>query len=195
MSKHTTNDRGQVGVGTLIVFIAMVLVAAIASGVLINAAGLLQTKSAEASEESSEQVSNRIQVVNSIGQVNQATDTGLNATNITVSLSPSASEVDLSEATLQWTGPSGTYSLTHNSSTDGDGDFYVSEVKDEDDSSPVLNDRADRLTIDVNVQALTGSELAAGSQVQIRFTTRSGATTIIQLSVPRSVAGEAAVRL
>lgn len=196
MNENRNNDRGQVGVGTLIVFIAMVLVAAIASGVLINAAGLLQTKSAQASQESSEQVSDRIQVVNSLGTDINDTDETVGAINLTVSLSPSATEVDLSQVTVQWSGPSGTYSLTHDSTADGDGNFSVSEVKDDDDSSPVLNTRDDRLQMNFDIDSFTtgGVDLDAGSSVDLRITTESGATTVVELRIPRSVSGENAVQ-
>jgi flagellin-like protein len=60
-------DRGQVGIGTLIVFIAMVLVAAIAAGVLVDTAGFLQSKSQQTGEDSTESVTNRVQILDTYG--------------------------------------------------------------------------------------------------------------------------------
>ncbi|MFB6122470.1 MAG: archaellin/type IV pilin N-terminal domain-containing protein [Haloferacaceae archaeon] len=64
-----SGEHGQVGIGTLIVFIAMVLVAAIAAGVLINTAGFLQSQASQTGEESSAQVTNQVQVVSANGLV------------------------------------------------------------------------------------------------------------------------------
>jgi len=102
------NDRGQVGIGTLIVFIAMVLVAAIAAGVLINTAGLLQSQAEATGEESSAQVVDRVQVSTVTGSTiyqDAATSTAdsenVSLVELTVFRSPGADDIDLTNAIIE----------------------------------------------------------------------------------------------
>ncbi|MCF2166479.1 archaellin/type IV pilin N-terminal domain-containing protein, partial [Halobacterium salinarum] len=91
------DERGQVGIGTLIVFIAMVLVAAIAAGVLINTAGYLQSKGSATGEEASAQVSNRINIVSAYGNVNSEK---VDYVNLTVRQAAGADNINLTKSTI-----------------------------------------------------------------------------------------------
>lgn len=67
------DEEGVIGIGTLIVFIAMVLVAAIAAAVLVKTAGDLQSRARRTGEDAISDVSGGIQVLLVEGQYDAAT--------------------------------------------------------------------------------------------------------------------------
>jgi len=148
-----TDDRGQVGIGTLIVFIALVLVAAIAAGVLINTAGFLQTQAEQTGEDSSSQVANNINVIGEVGVVEQDSnpdDKTINETRLTVQRSPGSDNVDLTELSIQYVGDNGfgnfIYAGTEGTGSDTD-NTYVLDIVTADSTDGVMTDDSDRYQI------------------------------------------------
>jgi flagellin-like protein len=190
------DERGQVGIGTLIVFIAMVLVAAIAAGVLINTAGFLQSKGSATGEEASAQVSNRINVVSAYGDVKSDYDSGaanVTTVNLTVRQAAGADNINLSKSTLQWIGPDTAITLTHTNDDAGPETFNTSAVTDSNDQ--VLVNQSDRITVQTNASAITTDGLKAGEEVQLTLTTQFGSKTTYWTNVPESLKDKNAVKL
>jgi len=187
-TENKTVDRGQVGIGTLIVFIAMVLVAAIAAGVLINTAGLLQTQAEATGEETQQQVSDRIQIQSATGGVGEEV---VEDVTVTVTKSPGAGDIDLDEVTFEF--------VTDNEVETGvidddDEAFTVEAITAENDGDNVITDQSDRYTIEFQSGEF-GGDLEPGDNVQLTLTTAAGAATVEELRVPDSLVDRDAVSL
>jgi len=176
-------ERGQVGIGTLIVFIAMVLVAAIAAGVLINTAGFLQTQAEATGEESTSQVSDRLQIVSTSGDV----DNSQEVENVTfiVATSPGSGAVDLNQTTVEFVG-------------EGGQDRF--EISFTDDVTPIVgaeqgvlsgsSDRAEVKFAISDISDYNGAALAEDERVTVTFTTASGASTVKEIRVPTTITSD-----
>ena len=78
------NKKGAQGIGTLIIFIAMILVAAVAAGVLIQTSSSLQSKALDVGSQSQERVTTTLDVVQVYGE--DAIDHTFNSTTDTLSV-------------------------------------------------------------------------------------------------------------
>lgn len=177
-------DRGQVGIGTLIIFIAMVLVAAVAAGVLINTAGMLEAKASDTSTDAQSQVSNHIVAVSATGEVN-ANGTGVDKVNITLMQAAGAGDIDLSKASFEWVSDSAAVTLSSD-------DSAITLVNMSGDSNTTLNDRSDRIRVSINVTdpQVEGTYLAEGEQAMLQIVDQSGAKTLYGVNVPQSISDE-----
>jgi flagellin FlaB len=134
------DEQAQVGIGTLIIFIAMVLVAAVAASVLIQTSGVLQQKAQATGKETVQEVASNLAVTQIVGSRSSATSNDLEYLNITLKVMAGAEAIDLRQVKITLQNETTRIENIGYTSTNADianmtsTDFYVVELRDDDSS-------------------------------------------------------------
>ncbi|MFH1470782.1 MAG: archaellin/type IV pilin N-terminal domain-containing protein [Candidatus Micrarchaeota archaeon] len=136
------SKKGAVGIGTLIIFIAMVLVAAIAAAVLISTSGILQQRAMATGKESIAQVSSNLVVVSITGYTDSNL-TDIDNMSITITAASGAGRIDVRYLILRVTNSENETYLSYSSGNLTNGTFTATALRDPSNlftvTSPVID--------------------------------------------------------
>ncbi|BAB60595.1 flagellin B [Thermoplasma volcanium GSS1] len=212
----TDDSKAESGIGVLIVFIAMILVAAVAASVLIHTAGILQQKASSTGTTTIQQVSTGVIINQIIGYDNASPPEsgGISYLAIFVSISSGGTPVDLANTTVTLTVGGVTAVLVYNSSVfadiagSGSANLFSLPVWSElsaknrnptsfgvivnfDPSHSLTRHYpvlsvGDSAAIIINVTNTFGSNITQDSVVSGQVTPETGTPAIIQFTAPTS---------
>jgi flagellin FlaB len=180
--------KGAQGIGTLIIFIAMILVAAVAAGVLIQTASSLQSKSLDVGRQSQEKITTDIEVIQvyardtSDGNITDATD---NVT-LVVRLGSGSSPVKLDDLLLRFDTMAGTQSVTYSGDNTYTDSTYGIEYK-----VNGSNHLANYLNVGDLAEIVftynSTNNIAEGETATVRLLTKNGAVKPVQITTPSAM--------
>jgi archaeal flagellin FlaB len=187
---HSEEERGQVGIGTLIVFIAMVLVAAIAAGVLINTAGSLQSQASDTGTETQQAVANQVEVVHAYGETSNGE---IDEVHLVVMKSAGSDVIDVNSMTVQYTSSETSETLQLGDSDEegdphdpGEGEFGAEDLNGDEHDQLVNTDDRIELTLDVDE---IEDGLERGGSATVALVDQSGAQYTYGITVPATFDG------
>jgi len=97
LKRNEDGEFGAIGIGAMIVFIAMILVAGIAASVLVTTSNTIQIQALATGQQTTKEVASGLSVYEIAGQVNvtDGTKYDINYTAITVKARPGSGDIDL----------------------------------------------------------------------------------------------------
>ena len=150
--RRSDSESGSIGIGAMIVFIALILVAAVASTIIIKTAEELQQNAESTSDDTRKEISGKVNIIQII--VNGSTNDDLDSMIVTAKIASGSTDVQVRD--IEWAlvcgGANGFGLITGNLGTEN---WYGGAL---DGTNPSPN--ADRLN---GADYAAGDELAAGT--------------------------------
>lgn len=183
--------KSESGIGTLIVFIAMILVAAVAAGVLIQTSSSLQSKSLDIGKTTTNEVAKNLDIIQVFADV-ESIGVIRNMTYV-LRLSPGTDSINLDNlfANLQLSNRTISYSYGAGLTCDGtDSSVYscnysVSFLKQSEDhiDGYVLEDEV------IEVNLISPRDIGESENINVLWRITKGMSRTISLSTPTSIGG------
>lgn len=182
------DDRGDMGIGTLIIFIALILVSAVAAGVLVQTAYTLQQQAEATGDQAIKEVSTGLKVLALYG-VTDGNLTYITDLYMKVALSAGSPVINLYDLIIEISTGMADSSLSYtDSATPGTGLFNVTSIRDTYPyniwaATDVGITQGDIALIHINLTA-QGMDLRTQQDVNALLIPKHGIPTFVMLTTP-----------
>ena len=200
MKNKRMNERGEMGIGTLVIFIAMVLVAAVAATVLITTADELQMQAYSTGRTAREDISTGLTVVHVYGDRAAPANTTIDLLYIKVKLQAGSDPIDLGQMVIQISDGDTMVSLKYNGTDDSAlTDWYDATVlmdPDEHDVFEAKNVLTEGTMVTLKIYAVVdGLNLNTQQEVTCKLIPKHGIPSLVKFTTPSVYADEQIVEL
>lgn len=191
------NSKGAIGIGTLIVFIALVLVAAIAASVIISTSFNLRDQAIATSEAARQEVTGPVKILNYFGNRSSTANAGIQTLVFHVTVFNGAQGINMSQMRINYIDSQTSFIFTmfpcSTAGTPAAGsNFNATEVPTAPNNGwdPATNlcflDSGNILEIVIPVTTANPSGLLPGTETQIAFLPGSGPAVTKTFTTPSS---------
>jgi flagellin FlaB len=178
------NEKGEMGIGTMIVFIAMVLVAAVAAGVLLSTAGLVQQQAQDTGTSAIEDVASGFRVVAIQGDRDADLKNTIQNLTLKLCLEAGSPAIDMDEVIIEITDGSTDVSLEYGAAADDD-EYAVTVLRDPAGAwSPGrVVSQGTLIKVQINADA-AGLNLDTQTECSLKIIPKHGAATYEAFTTP-----------
>jgi len=181
------NSKKAEGIGTLIIFIAMILVAAVAAGVLIQTASSLQSKSLDVGRQSQEKITTDVEVVQVYA--NDTNDNMINATidrvTMVIRLGSGSAPINLADLIIKMDTQAGSQTLEY--SLAGPASQTVYTVTYISNGGVAAADGYLSVGDLASIIFVTQNSVDEGETATLRLLTKNGAVKPVDLTTPSAM--------